>query len=513
MLVPTSIHATPARALDAARSAYWEDPLDSLAVAIDVHAGARAQADRPLQARALALQGLISLHRGDLRGAFALAADAEREAGNDDRAGAELAALMTHLDFFSGSYAAALGHAERAIALADLTGDATLRVFARRMGCIAFGNLGVPDWPDRLEATLALAVESGERWEEAMSRNDLAHLRMEQGDLAAADVEIERGIALAAALAPANRFALGVLHCTRTEMRTRAGRPEEALADADVAIGHLTASGDPNPYLLGMSVLVKVQALIALDRVDDALAAGEGALARLGERVPQARSMILGTVAAALREAGRPEQAYDALLRCAELEREAMREFTELQLGLQRAHLEIEAARREAESLRDQVDRDPLTGLHNRRYLDRARGGGTLALHGPVSLAVIDLDHFKAVNDRFGHPVGDRVLMRVAALLVEELRVEDVIARTGGEEFMVLMPHTEAADAWACCERLRAAFHAEPWERIAPGLSLTTSIGVVSAPDAGDLDGLERDADDRLYAAKRAGRDRAVAGP
>ena len=125
------------------------------------------------------------------------------------------------------------------------------------MGCIAFGNLGVADWPERLDATLALAVESGERWEEALSRNDLAHLRMEQGDLAAAEEEIERGIALAEALAPANRFALGVLHCTRTEMRTRAGRPEEALADADDAIGHLTASGDPNPYLLGMSVLVR----------------------------------------------------------------------------------------------------------------------------------------------------------------------------------------------------------------------------------------------------------------
>ncbi len=302
-----------------------------------------------------------------------------------------------------------------------------------------------------------------------------------------------------------------MLHCTRTEMRTRAGRHHAALADAEEAIGHLTASGDPNPYLLGMSVLVKVQALVALDRVDDALAAGEGALARLGDRVPQARSMILGTVAAALREAGRPEQAYDALLRCAELEREAMREFTELQLGLQRAHLEIEAARREAEALRDQVDRDPLTGLRNRRYLERARGGGALALPGPVSLAVIDLDHFKAINDRFGHPVGDRVLVRVAALLVEELRAEDVIARTGGEEFMVLMPRTSAEDAWACCERLRAAFHAEPWARIAPALALTASIGVVSAPDATDLDGLERDADDRLYAAKRAGRDRAMA--
>jgi diguanylate cyclase (GGDEF)-like protein len=221
--------------------------------------------------------------------------------------------------------------------------------------------------------------------------------------------------------------------------------------------------------------------------------------------------MILGTVAAALREAGRPEEAYDTLLRCAELEREAMREFTELQLGLQRAQMETLAVRREAEQLREQVDRDPLTGLHNRRYLDRARDESSLDLPGPVGLAVVDLDHFKSINDRFGHHCGDRVLVRVAALLVEHLRAEDVVARTGGEEFVVLMPRTDEAAALACCERLRTAFHAEPWADIAPGLRLTASFGVVSAPDAGDLDVLTRDADERLYEAKRTGRDRAVA--
>jgi diguanylate cyclase (GGDEF)-like protein len=221
--------------------------------------------------------------------------------------------------------------------------------------------------------------------------------------------------------------------------------------------------------------------------------------------------MILGTVAAALREAGRPEDAYDALLRCAQLEREAMNEFTELQLGLQRAQMETQAARREAEQLRDQVDRDPLTGLRNRRYLDRVRDEAALDLPGPVSLAVIDLDHFKTINDRFGHPVGDSVLVRVAELLVEELRTEDVVMRTGGEEFVVLMPRTTPDAALACCERLREAFHDEPWWKLAPALTLTASIGVVSAPDACDLDGLARDADERLYAAKRAGRDRAVA--
>jgi diguanylate cyclase (GGDEF)-like protein len=493
-------------ALDAARTTYWEDPEGALAVAVEAHEQALRRGNTALQARALALQAMVTMHRGDLRGAFALAADAGRVAGDDTRAGAELAALKAHLDFFSGSYASALANAELATELADRTGDPSLRVFARRMGCIAFGNLGVTDWPERLDATLALAIEAGEVWEEALSRNDLAHLRMEQDDLDAAEREIARGIELAEALAPANRFALGVLHCTRTEMRVRGGRPVEALADADLAIAHLSASGDPNPYLLGMSVLVKVHTLIALDRVEEARAAGEAAIGRLGDRVPQARSMILGAVAAALRDAGRPEEAYDALLRCAELEREAMREFTELQLGLQRAQMETAAARHEAEQLREQADRDPLTGLHNRRYLVREHDPA-----GPVSLAVLDLDHFKSINDRYGHHVGDRVLERVAELLVAHVRAGDLVARTGGEEFVILMPRTGDAAALACCERLRRALRAEPWGEITQGLELTASIGVVSAPQGGDLDVLARDADFRLYTAKRTGRDRTIA--
>jgi diguanylate cyclase (GGDEF)-like protein len=321
---------------------------------------------------------------------------------------------------------------------------------------------------------------------------------MEQGDTAEAEAELARAAAAAAVLAPRNRFALGVIHCTRAEVRLKAGRPEAALEDAGRAIALLIGQGEPNPYLLGMAVLVKVQVLTALHRVDDVIAAGEDALARLGERVPQARSMILGTIAAALREAGRPERAYDVLLRCVEVERTAMRELSQLQLGLERARIEMEL-------LRDQAERDPLTGLHNRRYLTRAH-----AVAGPVGLAVLDLDHFKAVNDRFGHEVGDRVLVRVAELLREQVRSDDVVARTGGEEFVLLMPRTDDVEALACCERVRAALHAELWDAIAPGLRITGSLGVVTAPDAEDLEGLARDADARLYAAKRAGRDRAV---
>src|SRR5207237_8445192 len=98
----------------------------------------------------------------------------------------------------------------------------------------------------------------------------------------------------------------------------------------------------------------------------------------------------------------------------------------------------------------------------------------------PLSLAVLDLDHFKSINDRFGHDIGDQVLVRVAGLLCDVLRESDVVVRSGGEEFLVLMPLTDAHAAAACCERLRSAIRDEPWERVADGLTVTASVGGAS---------------------------------
>jgi diguanylate cyclase (GGDEF)-like protein len=166
----------------------------------------------------------------------------------------------------------------------------------------------------------------------------------------------------------------------------------------------------------------------------------------------------------------------------------------------------------EARATLEQVaDRDWLTGLHNRRYLARE-----LSRHaadpdaGPYSLAVLDLDHFKQVNDRFGHDTGDQVLMRVAALLLGGVRGQDVVVRTGGEEFVLLMPQTDVIAAAAACERVRLSISNEPWDALVPGLSLTTSVGVATADDARDLQALAELADRRLYQAKRTGRDRVV---
>ncbi|MGD1058635.1 MAG: GGDEF domain-containing protein [Solirubrobacteraceae bacterium] len=152
-----------------------------------------------------------------------------------------------------------------------------------------------------------------------------------------------------------------------------------------------------------------------------------------------------------------------------------------------------------------------MTGLHNRRYF--ARELERLLAEQPgdwFSLAVVDLDHFKAINDRFGHEIGDNVLVRVAALLCDVLRQPDIVVRSGGEEFLVLMPATEMNAATACCERIRQRIREEPWEHIAAGLIVTASVGVASTNDPDQLAALARSADERLYDAKRSGRDRVV---
>jgi diguanylate cyclase (GGDEF)-like protein len=532
------------QALVRARRGYYEDPGTALAEAIRSHEIARSLGEAGLCARARALQGAVSLHRGDLRSALGLAVEAERlaEGSDDTTARSEVAALKGQLNFFTGSYAEALSQAELSIQLADQVGDPDLRIFARRSACLVVGNVGVRDWRDRLEELLQLTLVCGDRWEEAISRNDLACYHQQAGDVAAAQREIDRALAVAHTITSANRFALAIIHSTRADIGLLAGRAQDALADAELSIALQTDNAEPNPYVLGVTIRAEVQARMALGQFDGAQQSGEGALAWLGDRVPQTRSLILSTVATALREAGRVEEAYEALARAAELERQGFRELSELQLSLERATLETTAARSESdalaaknrqlaeahaelehragqleelqEQLREQAERDWLTGLHNRRYLARALEHLTdERVAVPFSLAVLDLDHFKSINDRFGHGAGDQVLVRVAGLLCDVLRDSDIIVRSGGEEFLVLMPLTDARAATACCERILDAIHDEDWEAIAAGLTVTTSAGVASTHNPRKLEALVKLADQRLYEAKHAGRDCVISGP
>ena len=524
--------------------AYYEDPAGALDAAVRGYELGRSLDDAGLCARARALQGAVGLHRGDLQGALELAVEAQRHLGRvtDSAARCEVAALKAQVSFFSGSYADALREADLAVRVADESADGDLRIFARRAACLVFGNVGVPDWGQRLEELLRLSVDAGDAWEEAISRNDLACYLQEVGDLEGAEREIDRALSVAHSVPGRNNFALGVLHSTRADIQLLGARPDAALRDAEAAIGRLLEGGDPNPYVFAMTVRAQVQARMALGQLDGARESGEGALAWLGDRVPQMRSLILTTLAAALREAGRVEEAYDALQRACELERQAFRELSQVQLSLERATLEAREARRHSDlltaknrqlaeahtelerraneletlhaQLREQAERDPLTGVHNRRYL--ARELERLSHDrkaGRMSLAVLDVDHFKTINDRFGHAAGDQVLIRIARLLCDHLRESDSIIRSGGEEFIILMPSTDAKAATACCERIRRAVNTEVWSSVADGLSVTASLGVATTEDPNDLEAVIRIADQRLYEAKRTGRDRVVCEP
>ena len=159
--------------------------------------------------------------------------------------------------------------------------------------------------------------------------------------------------------------------------------------------------------------------------------------------------------------------------------------------------------------LENLVATDELTGLFNRRHFLRLATRELEHLeHGRHhGLALIDLDHFKRINDAHGHAAGDRVLQTFAAVARACLRDGDIIARYGGEEFVLLLPNTDADQFTACCERLREAFaKAEPVGVKVDNLSLSAGMTLLVAGD--DLDEALQRADQALYQAKRGGRNR-----
>ncbi|WP_239143869.1 GGDEF domain-containing protein [Actinoplanes philippinensis] len=188
-------------------------------------------------------------------------------------------------------------------------------------------------------------------------------------------------------------------------------------------------------------------------------------------------------------------------------------ELDNVRLEAENARLEAELHRaRSAELAADnllwqrQATEDALTGLPNRRSADDRLP--KMAADGPVWVALADVDHFKRVNDRYGHPVGDEVLRRIARILLDGIEPADLVARFGGEEFLLAVHGSGAEDARAQCELLRAAVAAYPWGSIEPGLSVTISIGLAEAAGPDALAGALNRADQRLYDAKRQGRNR-----
>jgi diguanylate cyclase (GGDEF)-like protein len=160
--------------------------------------------------------------------------------------------------------------------------------------------------------------------------------------------------------------------------------------------------------------------------------------------------------------------------------------------------------------LRDAALTDPLTGLGNRRaFFERGEAAAALALRtrGPLAVIVFDLDRFKSINDRHGHPVGDSVIKAFARAATDRLRASDFVARLGGEEFAALLPDTDGARAGLVALQINQAFEAAVASLPHPGLTGTASAGVAElSPEAPTLADLLSAADAALYQAKAIGR-------
>ena len=253
-------------------------------------------------------------------------------------------------------------------------------------------------------------------------------------------------------------------------------------------------------------------AYLKLGEYERAIEVFREGLELLGMGSPAFQREIWDGIAAAHEGLDQPREAL-AAYKCARALEQKLTDSSAV-ASLEKHEMRTGMARVTAE-LSKLADEDALTGLANRRAAERAL---RIALEGPnpapLALLFIDIDHFKAINDRFGHGMGDRVLRECAQLMRQGSRSQDVAARWGGEEFLLILVGADAARAGEIAERLRSTVERFDWTALDRSLGVTLSIGLASSGETKGADAttLFALADSRVYAAKAAGRNRVVAG-
>lgn len=476
---------------------------EALLRALHARAERRPFADAYLTAGSL---GIVLSMQGDDDGALAVfyeALDLARRSGEDS--------LLVNALNNLGSYQSDLYNLEDARGMLEECLQGALRIGSRRQTIYAAGNL---------TQCLCLMGEPAAALEVAREHL-IGHIRPDDLPALHRDEEIAQAL-LDNGLFDEAEAALGdELHvdsmtneqatarvCLRARLLLHRGAAEEALKLCLERQAHLDQDGATGTGAVDRVDLLRVTAEAAAAVADHARAY------RLLEEAWSIHERLLGRAA----RARRLSLQISHRLSQAEWERDTARQMA-ASLASLNTTLHAQAAENERlqQQLRSQALEDPLTGLPNRRHLFDA-GGQMLSLMrrhgGAVSAALVDLDHFKQVNDRHGHDAGDRVLRGFAEMARVALRAEDLVCRYGGEEFVLLFAGADAAQAAARLDELLEGFRARRFEGSDGAFTCSFSAGV--AVWRGNGEGLEpvlARADAALYAAKAAGRGRVQADP
>ncbi|MFO1282212.1 MAG: tetratricopeptide repeat-containing diguanylate cyclase [Burkholderiales bacterium] len=357
-----------------------------------------------------------------------------------------------------------------------------------------------------LETALAGFRSCGHAVGQAASLNNLGKTLERMGRYE----ESEARLAEALRLARASGYVEGVVNASLTLGRLcdRARRDAEALASLDAALAAARQHG------LRAS---EAEAHDALAALHERSGASERALVHLRASHAIERALMSEASDRQLKSLSIRYQ-LSAAQREADLLRAKQQELATANARLEALNVDLAAADAQKSRLLIELERetreDSLTGLANRRRLDerlveefeRATRYGRA-----LTVAIADLDHFKDVNDRYTHVVGDEVLKAVGRVLSASVRHTDLVARYGGEEFVLLLVETGEESAGTACEKVRLAIERHDWESLRPGLAITASLGWCSDTRLADGPAMLAAADAALYRAKAMGRNRVMA--